>query len=393
MTCPLTNQGRMLNFIESLSKQNKLHIFSVEDKKAIQVQNENTNYYQYKLKDKWYKKITKHSFFWLLNRSLFDVVNKHLLQKKIDLIICHDLPTLRPAIDLKNKLGCPLLYDSLEIYTETINQFFPGVYGVKKKIAALLIFFMRTSGAIAEGKMMRKCDSITTVNTSLAEYFKRKYNQKKIDVIMNCPASIKIRESEVNFRLKYQLEKSDSVFLYQGVLNEGRGLDLLVESFKRASKTHANIKLVILGDGVLKNHLVQNVNMLGLDKTVFFHEPVPYKDLLQYTVAADFGVNLLEAFNLSKKYASPNKIFEYMQAEIPVLCSFSPENDIIFENYNIGVQCHNKVIDISEKIIQLHNLKNEEIINFKKQLKKAQKVYCWENQELKLFNLIGEQTS
>ena len=27
------------------------------------------------------------------------------------------------------------------------------------------------------------------------------------------------------------------------------------------------------------------------------------------------------------------------------------------------------------------------------QLKKAQKVYCWENQELKLFNLIGEQTS
>ena len=181
--------------------------------------------------------------------------------------------------------------------------------------------------------------------------------------------------------------------MYQGVLNEGRGLDLLIESFHRASKTHANIKLIILGDGVLKNHLVQNVNILGLNKTVFFHDPVPYKDLLQYTVSADFGINLLEAFNLSKKYASPNKIFEYMQAEIPVLCSFSPENDIIFENYNIGIQCHNKVLDISEKIIQLHNLKNEEIINFKKQLKKAQKVYCWENQELKLFKLIGEQTS
>ena len=249
----------MLNFIDSLSRKNKLFVFCIEDDKVLQIENQNIEYFKYRVKKTWYKKIIKHSFFWLLHKPLRNIVQERLTESDVDLIICHDLPSLSPAIELKYQLNAPLLYDSLEIYTETINQFFPGVHGVKKIITRFLIKFMRYFGAIAEGRMMKSCDSITTVNSSLATYFKMKYNQNNIDVIMNCPRSIANIDSSINFRSMYGFSNEDSVFIYQGVLNEGRGLNLLVEAFEYVSIKNKNIKLIVLGDGVLRKVLKKKV--------------------------------------------------------------------------------------------------------------------------------------
>ena len=179
MTCPLTNQGRMLNFIESLSKENQLHVFSIADGNDKQITSNNIFYYDYQVKSGFRNKLIKHTFFWRLHRDLFKIVNNKLKESDIDLIICHDLPTLSPAIELKKQYDSKLLYDSLEIYTETINQFFPAVSGLKKIIAKLLVKFMRFFGARREKIMMTSCDKISTVNESLAKYYNLNTDDKK----------------------------------------------------------------------------------------------------------------------------------------------------------------------------------------------------------------------
>ena len=64
MTCTLTNQGRMLNFIDTLSKDNKLHVFSITDGNEKQITGENICYYDYEIQSEPLNQFIKHSFFW-----------------------------------------------------------------------------------------------------------------------------------------------------------------------------------------------------------------------------------------------------------------------------------------------------------------------------------------
>ena len=388
MTCPLTNQGRMLNFIESLSQKNHLHVFSITDGNDKQITSKNICYYDYEIQSGPLNQIIKHSFFWKLHRNLFQLVLNKIDAIKIDLIICHDLPTLDAAIRLKKHFDSELLYDSLEIYTETINQFFPSVYGPKKLIANSLVKFMRYFGAKKEKIMMKSCTRISTVNSSLATYFEKKYQQNDIEVIMNCPKYVKTVSSSIDFKQKFNLSHNCKIFIYQGTFNEGRGLELLINAFSEVLVHNKNIKLILLGSGVLKNHLFESVKNKELTNTIFFHNPVPYTNLIEYTIGADFGINLLEPFNLSKKLASPNKLFEYMQAEIPVLCSYSPENDLVFQNYSLGLQCELNTQNISEAILNLAKKSRTEIELYREESRNAKLKYCWENQEKKLLEIV-----
>ncbi|MEX0811998.1 MAG: glycosyltransferase [Chitinophagales bacterium] len=334
-------------------------------------------------------RILKSVFFW----RKYDFMIAHVLKEghKYDLIIANDLPTLRQGALLKAVSGnAKLLYDSHEIYLETVNQFYPKIAApVKKMLFKCMISLSRFFGQIAEKKYLKQADFFTTVNNSLADYFKKKYDYNSVLAVMNCPPySEKKPVSKINFRKIYGFDVEDKIFLYQGVLNLGRGLHLLIEAFKLVLKSNNKIKLVIIGYGVLEYELQNKVQEAELGEHIKFFGAVPNQYLINYTTAADFGVNLLEPFNLSKKLASPNKLFEYMQAEIPVLCSYSPENDLVFKNFKIGRQCENKPESIATAITALANEEEQNLKKYFVELCKAKKLYNWEKQSMKLKSIV-----
>jgi hypothetical protein len=57
------------------------------------------------------------------------------------------------------------------------------------------------------------------------------------------------------------------------------------------------------------------------------------RKIFSFSSGADIGINLLEDYNLSKKLASPNKLFEYIHSEMPVICSDTIENRKVFNKY------------------------------------------------------------
>ena len=92
--------------------------------------------------------------------------------------------------------------------------------------------------------------------------------------------------------------------------------------YQSLSITKDKYKLIILGDGPIKKEITILINELNLQNRVKTIPMVSLNEYLNYTSAADFGLNLLEPINKkAKEFASPNKLFEYIHNYKPVLCS------------------------------------------------------------------------
>ena len=381
----IQNDYRVIKTIQTISKiTDGIWVFHVgENKDVLDIfKNSKIKVISCPAKKGLYSKIKAHSFFCYEYLYLKESVLQANI--KFDFIWANDLPTLLPAYRIKKQLNAKLIYDSHEIYNETINQFFPReAKGIKKVIFTLLIYFMRFQGKYIERKLIHRLDHFITVNQSLLDYFKNEYSLKSGEVIMNLPrlSDTKPEVSPFDFRQTNNWGPHHKILLYQGALNEGRGLKLLIDTVEAL---HEKYRLVIIGNGLLKEELQEIVRRKNLEERIHFVDAVPLKELPSFTKGADIGINLLEDFNLSKKLASPNKLFEYIHAGIPVLGTNTIENSRVVERYKIGELCNNNIDSFIEAI------KKMEKNNYLEELNKAKAYYNWENQESKLINLFED---
>ena len=98
---------------------------------------------------------------------------------------------------------------------------------------------------------------------------------------------------------------------------------------------------------------------------------------------ADLGISIEEDLGLNYKYALPNKIFDYIQAEVPILVSDLPEMKKVVLDHKVGEIVINRnpqrLANQIEKIF--HN-------NYSKALKTAKEKLIWENQEELLLSIF-----
>lgn len=380
---PIKNDHRVIKVIETLSVQNQIDLYYIEGgAKDKSIFNSRVRLFTFIRKETTWKKIIIHSLFWIEYKFFVKAILKEGIT--YDFVWCNDLPTLYPGEKIAKHIGAKLIYDTHEIYLETLNQFFPSNPKLWKSVVyRFSLIFMKTFGSIAEQRLIRKAKTVITVNMSLANYFRKKYEVNKIEIIMNFPKAIKLDLNKIiDFRKDYKFESTSKILIYQGVLNKGRGLNLLISSMKKISE---EIKLIIVGDGFIKEELQELTKELNLIERVKFIDKVPLDKLLYYTSGADLGINLLENLNLSKKLASPNKLYEYIHAGIPVICSNTIENKKVIDRYKIGCLVNNNIDDISHKI-NTFMMKDMKINTL--ECKRAAEEYNWENQEKKLLNII-----
>ena len=380
---PVRHDGRVIKMLRTISRWASVDFFYMhgreEDRSLF---NPNVRLFSPDLPSPFLRKCLRHSFFY----REFDFMTGAVLKTGVryDVIYCNDLPTLRPGLQLKRKLGSRLIYDSHEIYIETINQFFPkSAGGIKGGIFKFLIRFMRRVGRKFEARAIREADSVITVNDSLASYFFEEYQLRTRPVVIyNCPDR-QFRESAPRKRKEELNRPEDGVILiYQGVLNEGRGLRLMIRAMKELD---ARYHLLIVGEGPLKKELLNLREELRLDTRVHFTGRVSYQGLSSYTRSADIGLNLLENTNLSKSMALANKLFEYIHSGLPVLSTNTPEHQKIYGRYEIGVLINNNVEEIKEGIESIWK-KHED---FTSALNEARNEFNWENQEPRLYEALG----
>ncbi len=283
-----------------------------------------------------------------------------LLMNKAEILVANDLDTFLPCYLVSKIRECFLYYDAHELFTET-----PEVER-RPTIKKLWLF--------VEKMAFKSCDLIYTVSDAIAKHFEEKY-QRKVSVIRNMP-------------LNHPIEKDISVeriLLYQGAINEGRGLENLFLAMQQIDAI-----LWLAGDGDLKNNLQKLSLQLGLGQKIIFLGVLLPAQLYKTTLKSKVGINLLENRSLSYKYSLANKFFDYVMAEIPQLCINFEEYKNINNQHEVAVLSSLEVTDIVNNINLLLN--NHEVYNrLKSNCKLAKLSWNWQKEEQKLLTLYHKK--
>ncbi len=281
-----------------------------------------------------------------------------LLFLKSDILLANDTDTLVANFlvsKLKNK---KLIFDAHELFPEVPElQHRPFV----KRIWELI-----------ENSIFPHLQYSYTVCDSIADYYKHKYNID-MKVVRNVPYYEQYSVDNVEV-------KSEKIILYQGAINVGRGLEWVIDAIPLID----NAKLVIIGDGDIKNELIKKVELANLTQRVLFVDKMLPEHLKEYTKQATIGLCLLENTGLSYYYSLPNRIFDYIQARIPILATSFPEISKIVGNYKTGILInHYEPEYLADTINQM--LKSPYPTNHFKELATQ---FCWENEQKILLSIL-----
>lgn len=161
-----------------------------------------------------------------------------------------------------------------------------------------------------------------TVGPALAEIFSKKYGVA-FQVVRNMPEKT----------ISSCTTPAGNRILYQGALNEGRGIaEMLL-----AMQSIENVHLVLYGEGDLSEFLREKAAASGLGDKVHFEGYATPETLKQETNKAWLGINLLENRGLSYYYSLANKFFDYVQAGVPVLTMDFPEYRTLNEEFEVAI--------------------------------------------------------
>jgi glycosyltransferase involved in cell wall biosynthesis len=283
--------------------------------------NENVEIFPIDRKTSVLDNVLRHSFFFLESRHTVKEVLKS--GRKYDVIYAHDLASSYAAHRLAKRLGARIIYDVHDLSIETINQQFPrNRSAVKLVLFRLIMTFMKTVGRIWERHFLKKVDLVLTTNPSYEQYLRSHYAIGSIEVVTNYPEYKEVVRTTKLYQV-LNVDEHKSLVLYHGMLNDGRSLELITASAEHFNDDNL---LVIIGNGPLEGKLKEIVRSRRLEAKVRFLNHVKYEELFSYASSATIGVLLIEPINLSKKYATANKVTEYMASGIPVLASDSAEH-------------------------------------------------------------------
>ena len=185
-----------------------------------------------------------------------------------------------------------------------------------------------------EKKNINKTQTVFVTAKSDKVILEKLYKNLNIIYIYNFP-SLKIKSSKKELlRKKINIENNKKIFLYQGALQEGRGIKIMIKLLEDFD----NAVAVIIGEGEYYKILKKYAIAKKVINRTHFIDKVPYKNLLELTSGADIGFCLVRPISLSYHNALPNKIFEYAICGLPSIVDskFKAIHDYVIEK-NIGL--------------------------------------------------------
>jgi glycosyltransferase involved in cell wall biosynthesis len=294
--------------------------------------------------------------------SLYLALLRAALRARADVVHVHSLAMLPLGCIVKLLKGCRLVYDTHELETETAALARkPWLRPVMRAIERLCISY---------------ADAVVVVNESIASWYRERYGLDQVTSVMNLPELRKPVPRDGRLRAALGISAERRIFVYAGLLSHGRGIEVCLEAFEGLQDR--DVDLVFMGYGELQAMVEAHANRHG---RIHFLPAVPPDQVLSYLADADFGLCVIEPISLSYHFAAPNKLFEYLTAGLPVLCSAGPEMKAIVEQHRIGEAVER--IDTASVGAAMQRLLRAPREQYSQGLEQAAGRYRWDAEKLK----------
>lgn len=228
----------------------------------------------------------------------------------------HDPELLPFGLMLKRRTGAKVIFDSHECFREDVI----AKHWIPKSLRVLV---GRTVGAI-EDYVVGRIDRVIAATPHIAETFEQ--HAKSVVTINNYPIG-----SEFSARPQASIQKRNAI-CYVGALTFVRGLIPLLDSLSFVSP---DVEVHIAGtfaSNAIEKAMKQHPNW----SRVTFHGQVGRPEISRIFEQSFAGmVTLLSAPN--HIHSKPIKMFEYMSAGMPVICSHFPLWRSVIEDGGCGL--------------------------------------------------------
>lgn len=304
---------------------------------------------------------TRGKFFYLeFNLRLFG----YLIFRGVDILHSNDLDTLLANFLVARIRGIPLVYDSHEYFTqvpELLDR--PRTQWVWEQL---------------EKRLFPRLAHVFTVNQQIANIYSQKYGNE-VEVVRNLPMKKEMGDPALN--------PFSKILLYQGALNVGRGIELMIQAMAFLPK-HC---LWIIGAGDIEQELKSLAAEEPHPERIEFKGFIPFGDLHPYTQQAAIGFSLEEDRGMNYRLASPNKVYDYIQAGIPVIVSDLPEMKRIVQEHEVGEvlkSTRRTPRGLASQVLAI--LSDEEAYGgYRQACLAAAGILTWENERIKLIALYN----
>lgn len=260
--------------------------------------------------------------FFLLRRRMARVA----IGLEPDAIHAHDTEALDIAGRVATALRVPIVYDGHELWLER----------VRRNRSTLYASLTRRYFARVERRWLPRAAGRITVSEPIAQHLRRRYGLSEIVVVPNYP--IPVEPPDPPWQLR-RLPGATSVpvdapiVLFIGNATEGRGIEELMEAMESLPEAH----LVLLGAADQEDYVRPLARRHHVARRVHVTPRVPSEHVVNYAASATVGMAAIPPVSLSYRYSLPNKLFQCMQAGLPVVASDFPQVREIVESSGAGL--------------------------------------------------------
>jgi glycosyltransferase involved in cell wall biosynthesis len=233
-----------------------------------------------------------------------------LLSGPYDAVFAHDIPVLPLAIQLKERWSCAVICDLHEIYAEMDTT---------ASAASTRGYWRRI-----ESEFLERADGILCVNDAVEQHVRHLGGPEvPIAVVQNSVPFVEDpRRSDCDIKAIYAIPESRRVLAFAGRLESDTNVEALVAGFGEARLD--GWALALLGTGAIQERLSAYVADRALQEHVFLGVRVPQHELVPTLASANAAALPYRAVDRNHEIATPNKLFEYAQARLPIGASKLP---------------------------------------------------------------------
>ncbi len=231
-----------------------------------------------------------------------------------DIIHAHDfhmvnVASLAAARASSGGTRVPWIYDA--------HEFVPGMATYGGKTPRIIAAY-----ADIEREYIRDASAVITVSPFIADVLRTRHRlPARPSVVLNAPAATETPFEGADVRTAVGLGSDVPLLVYSGGVTPARGIDVVVRALPLLPDVHLAVVAVPSTKGKVVEKLMATAVSLGVRDRIHLLEPVGPDKVTSFLRTADIGVHPLPGGIPNHDMALPNKLFEYLQAGLPLVVS------------------------------------------------------------------------